>query len=841
MAVVSEDPLLSEWMAHQQSDSEEFFFRFKPRIDDPVNFDQQQSFVDSADPVSFLVGGNAAGTTEAAAAKCAKFLLHRQPPPRKNTPFWIIADTYDQVTDVCWSEKLIGHSHIPECEVDWDNIAWLSQKEGKPRSVPLKPWPKARGGNPDHNWRIEFKSYEQGRRAMQAKSIGGFWFSEQFPLDIFLEILRGCRDCMFPGGQFAEFTPIDPALCMWVEKAMEDPPDGWKFYRANTQKNIGNLRDGWYEQFFAMVPEEMRETRQIGALASFEGQIYPSFMPDYHVIDQEKIRIPAGTYHAMASDWGASAEHPHVTLWGYRDTIGNWVIYDEYWSPDQTKITMDHAAEVLERCEQWGWPIERYREGSKWKKRIHSQRDALWGVNHGDPARPGEITEFNRRGIPSDAARNAVYNGIDTVRKALKPHAATGEAGLRISSKCVHLIEEMRKYRWKRGKRPESGAILNPAVATPVPLKRDDDTCFPAGELIDTPCGPRPIESLATGDQVFTHLGIGRVIGFGCTGVADLIKMTMVDGREVTCTADHKFLNTYGDFVEASQCQGHYLNVKRWSMPDTHGIGTRSRSRFATECISAVASETPQVCYDPRNFIDEYGLITTEKYQREWPSTTLMETQQTTRSTISHCSPLASTANFIAKTSPRPSLPPLSGMAPRKGANGTAITLQKCGKTGDLRNTSVNTVVKPTRARTELSCDSVRTNARADRGGNLESITNRENAKSAESCSQSIVTQKRRIAARNVQPLEVGSVEKAGRAEVYCISTTHGTLVVNGVVAKNCDALRYLLHTESLSNYEPPSATSKAEHPTDRQSVQLVREKLDRASRRIAGHMPNRG
>lgn len=493
LALAERDPVVRGFVEAVESDK--VYLGFEPRPDDTASFDEQHSFCFNRDQVSFMVGGNASGTTECASFKTAQFLLHQQPPPRKDTPFWIIAETYDQVMDVCWAEKLMGHGHIPECEVQWERVAWHSSKQDRPKNVPLKPWPEEFGGCPTKNWRIEFKSYEQGRQAMQARSIGGFWFSEQFPLDIFLEVLRGCREYMFPGGQFAEFTPVDPVLSIWVEKAMEDQPPGWKFYRCNTALNVPNLEEGWYDQFFALVPDEMRATRETGALASFEGVIYPSFLPSLHVIDEHDLRIPIGTYHDMGSDWGASTEHPHATLFGCRDSIGSWLIYDEYWSNDQSKITKDHVEAIMEKCQRWGWPMQTYRiavsQGStrelkpselplpheviRERTRISPTRDALWGQNYGDPARPGEINEFSKRGIPTLMARNQVFAGIDEVRTVFKCHPETGEPGILISSRCKHLIEELRKYRWKKGRRPESGTILNPQVATPTPLKRDDD------------------------------------------------------------------------------------------------------------------------------------------------------------------------------------------------------------------------------------------------------------------------------------------------------------------------------------------------------------------------------
>ncbi len=433
------------------------FLNFVPRPDDPANFDQQASFCFNRDPVSFLIGGNAAGTTEAAAYKTALFVLRQQEAPRPDTPFWILSNTYQQVCATCWQEKLLGHGHIPEQEIDWSRVSWISRAKGWPESVPLKPWKKSHRTN----WRLEFKSYGQGRQALQARSIGGFWFSEQFPQDVFLEVLRGCREYMFPGGQFAEFTPIDPTLCLWVEKIMESPPTGWAFYRANTKKNKENLADGWYDQFFASVSDEMLATRMTGALATYEGVIYPSFNPAIHVIDPPEI--PFGVRHYRAIDWGASAEHPFVCLWGYIDGEGVWTIYDEYWSIDQTRLLSDHIQEIEERSVAWGYPTE------------HREQNPFYGALYADPSRPDNLAAFNAEGVWIEPASNDVFKGIEAVRVALKVQPPRNEPRLRISSRCVHLIDEMRTYRWRKSTSGRAG-LLNPAVAAPAPLKRDDDT-----------------------------------------------------------------------------------------------------------------------------------------------------------------------------------------------------------------------------------------------------------------------------------------------------------------------------------------------------------------------------
>ena len=89
-----------------------------------------------------------------------------------------------------------------------------------------------------------------------ARSIGGFWFSEQVQWSVLLEVLRGCREYMFPGGQFVEFTPLQPELCLRLEQLMEKPPQGWGFYRMNTGRNTAVSAE-WKKTFFGAVPKEM--------------------------------------------------------------------------------------------------------------------------------------------------------------------------------------------------------------------------------------------------------------------------------------------------------------------------------------------------------------------------------------------------------------------------------------------------------------------------------------------------------------------------------------------------------------------------------------------------------
>lgn len=442
-------------------------YQFEPRPNQPERFDEQSGFVDSKAKISVCLGGNGSGKTEAAAQKVARFLLWHQAPPRRDTPFMVVSDTYHQVGSICWKEKL--SRIIPKDQIDWERVVWKSNKEELPFVVPLKAWP-----GTSNNWSLEFRSLDQGRENFQGRSYGGFWFSEQFDWAVFEEVLRGCRETWYDGAHIAEFTPIDPDLAIGFEEILDKQPDGWAFFRLNTDLNTA-ISSEWRDTFFATVSEEQLETRRTGALPSFQGAIYTNFNQAIHVLDDEAWErrfgfalpdrychtheflksMPVGTFFRRGGDWGESVEHPFVTLWGMKDGGGNWGIYDEYCETTGTVLYADRRAEVKRR---WPWPNYNMR----------------FGQTYMDPSRPGLIQEHNADGIPTQPAGNAVDNGIEYVRNLLKPNVVTGQPAIYIHKRnCPRLISGLRKYRWVRGVTDGK----NPHAAKRVPLKFKDDEC----------------------------------------------------------------------------------------------------------------------------------------------------------------------------------------------------------------------------------------------------------------------------------------------------------------------------------------------------------------------------
>jgi hypothetical protein len=824
------------------------------------------------------------GKTSASALKCAKFLLNTRP-PRPDTPFWIISEQYYQACSVCWKEKLCDQHFLPPCNVDWPRIQWYRPQLQWPFIVPLKP---DVYGN---NWMLEFKSFGQGRAAMQARSIGGFWFSEQFPWELFIETLRGCRDYMFPGGQFAEFTPVDPELCIAIERQLDHPPHGWRFYRLNVDENRQNLAGEWYDSFFASVPDEMMATRKTGALATFEGVIYQSFNPQVHVVstadrDPDKRAIALkpwlpGVFHHRGIDWGASMEHPFVCTWACVDGTGEWLTYDEYWCNQQDKTTFDHAVEVVARSCAWGWPEPTFfrqvdadqslpmdstggRNAQAMKKLRRAFVDSVrarvkellltgafrpptgdrglgvFGDSFADPSRPGEINAFNEWGITTSMASNAIFKGIDCMRALLKINPNSYRARHYFDKRCVKLIEETRKYRWSK-KRPN--LLWTTSLPKPTPLKKDDDTCFPAGQTVDTPRGPIPIERILPGDPVFSHLGIATVVKNWTIKESKLVAVHLADGRRFVCTPDHKIGVAGGGWVEAENSLGITVDCRKGepckSSARTQDLGNESKSfntaasrgddipmprGHQTERISegssvATASSRLFGC------TSKFGSTTTARSHPAKRSTTRTKTQPITTSAISSLQRQCSTARFTNPTFDWHSKPLPSGTQAMMATIGMLSTAGGAGTTKNCEPKSASNAASSIAQGTLATENSVPTSARARPGVMHRSIWLNGPASIAELYSPSIGTKRRKLARVNVQPLCVGRIERLSEvAPVYNLATTDGSFFVNGVLVSNCDADRYCIYSVELRNGLRPSSTTSSRDPDQmRRDVPLDR------------------
>lgn len=349
------------------------------------------------------------GKTDAAAYSVARF-IRTTPPPAPHTPFWVLSQNLDMVCRACWGQKL--SRFIPHHLIE--SISWYNRATNYPRSVQLKPH--ANG----HSWTVDFKSYDQDRRALQGVEIAGFWCDEQVPFDVLTEVWVRCRRWDYPGSKLYTLTPLAPdELFETRANNPEDYPD-WRFYRMNSRANQV-LPSGYIERIVENELEELRETRLTGEFASFHGSIYPMFNAKVHVVPE--FAIPRGWRRFRAIDFGYS--HPLVCLWAAKEPItGRYFIYREY-AQNRTLIE-EHIRAIQE-----GWD--------------ETSPDCC--TTWADPEDAQARAEFAYHGLATVAADKDVKAGIGTVRKAMHMKA-DGKPGLLIFESCRTLIRQLRAYHW---------------------------------------------------------------------------------------------------------------------------------------------------------------------------------------------------------------------------------------------------------------------------------------------------------------------------------------------------------------------------------------------------------
>lgn len=484
------------------------YYTFQSRPDIPAEYDEQSAFVHRnyapavnpdngkpfyrySDPWRFKVclGGTGSGKTQAGAFKVASHVVEI-PPLAKRLPFWVVGETFPQVCQAAWVEKL--SKLIPEeLILGYD---WYRKNRKWPYSVMLR-----HPDNPEEvGWILEFKSYEQGIGQMKAISIGGFWLNEECPYALVGEIRGRCRDYDSPG--WADFTPIECRDPEWPE-AYEHPPEGWRFYHLNSLKNTA-LAEGFMERYLAGVPEDMRELRTIGKFTVLRGTVFQEFRKSSHVI--EPFRIPRDWKKVRGIDFGYN--NPFCCLFCARDPDGRWYIYDEHY--ENQRLVSYHAAKIHER--EWD-------DSQPWYGRTYTDHDAQTRA------------ELGKLGIACTLGNKAINPSIEHIRSLMMPKG-DGKPSFFVFNTCHNLIREILAWKW-----PDGSLHRNPAD-TP---EDKDNHCLVAGTLITCKRGQVPIEDVTTADEVLTRQGWKRVEWSGPTVYGETVLVTLEDGRTLEGTADH--------------------------------------------------------------------------------------------------------------------------------------------------------------------------------------------------------------------------------------------------------------------------------------------------------------
>jgi len=131
-----------------------------------------------------------------------------------------------------------------------------------------------------------------------------------------------------------------------------------------------------------------------------------------------------------------------------------------------------------------------------------------------------------------------------------------------------------------------------------------DEACFPAGQMVDTPTGRRPIESIKGGDLVFSAAGICCVRATMSRTVHALLRIKTRSGQTITCTPAHPIFTSNGWKCACHLNQGDIMvstyeamSILREGIPTSQqqqGVSGVSREDDISE-LQAVWTTVPEI------------------------------------------------------------------------------------------------------------------------------------------------------------------------------------------------------------------------------------------------------
>ncbi|MBQ9784528.1 MAG: phage terminase large subunit [Clostridia bacterium] len=243
---------------------------------------------------------------------------------------------------------------------------------------------------------------------------------------IFKACLRGARE--MPRRMYLTCNPGGIGHA-WVKRLFVDRdfrgdenPDDYCFIPAQVYDNPVLMRaDPDYVRQLESLPQKLRDAWLHGRWNVFEGQFFPEFQPEVHVVSPAVI--PHALRHFVALDYGF--DMLAALLVGV-DKSGNIFVLREVCRPDLTLREAGTAVAELCRDVHVEYAVA---SPDLWNRRQDSGRSGF------------EIMQAVAGMPPMCAADNRRVPGWRILREYLKPQ--NGEAVLRISAECPVLIRSL--------------------------------------------------------------------------------------------------------------------------------------------------------------------------------------------------------------------------------------------------------------------------------------------------------------------------------------------------------------------------------------------------------------
>lgn len=300
---------------------------------------------------------------------------------------------------------------------------------------------------------IEFMSYEQNLEKFAGTSRDFVHFDEEPPKSIFGECKARLIDRK--GSWWITMTPVEGITWVYDElyrPAKENKDRLIELVEVNMWDNP-HLSQDEIDEFLSGLDEEERRYRGTGEFIPIGGLVYNKFNGDTHIIDPIDISsLPKGTALYASMDHG----YNNPTAWYWHAVLpdGTIITFKEWYRSGV--VIANHAAQVklIEQEIGLGEPILRVGDPAI------TQRSPVNGMSI--------QMLYSIEGVNIAFKRLDFHAGVDKVNTYLE------QVKWLITSDCVNLINEIRKYRWKPY---ESQKLRDRSNKREEPMKKDDHGC----------------------------------------------------------------------------------------------------------------------------------------------------------------------------------------------------------------------------------------------------------------------------------------------------------------------------------------------------------------------------
>ena len=381
----------------------------------------------------WVFGGNRSGKTECGAVECVYMArgVHPYRENRKDVCGWVVSLSTQVQRDV--AQKKILHYLRKDQIVD---IVMISGRKDAPEHgvIDFIRVKNVLGGTSV----IGFKSCDQGREKFQGTSLDFVWFDEEPPEDIYLECRMRVMDKK--GDIFGTMTPLKGLTFVYNEIYLNRHADDEVWYEFVEWRDNPYLDEGEIEALERTLDGSALQARRYGKFVSEgAGLVYPEFDEAIHVI--EPFRLPAEWQDMISIDPGLN--NPLSAHWYAVDFDDNVYVVAEHYEAGRD---IDyHAEKIKETSERLGWHTDGRGRICALIDSAAKQR-TLGGVK-------SVVELFYERGIlVNPNVDKDLFSGIACVKSYLNQR--NGLPNLYIFNNCVHLISELKGYRWGSGDTP---------------------------------------------------------------------------------------------------------------------------------------------------------------------------------------------------------------------------------------------------------------------------------------------------------------------------------------------------------------------------------------------------